>query len=43
MISPKSSALGSPWCCKHKWTIRYITSVVTLSMVLEILQLKGVL
>lgn len=33
----------SPWCCRHKWTLRYLTSVVTIELVLQLLQIRGVL
>lgn len=32
-----------PWCCKHRWTLRYIAVVATSSLVLELLQTYGVL
>lgn len=32
--------ISSPWCCRHKWTIGYIATVVTLELLLI---LKGLL
>lgn len=32
-----------PWCCRHRWTMRYISVVVTLEFVVEILHTAGVL
>ena len=31
------------WCCKHKWTIGYIAVVVTIALILQVLELRGVL
>ncbi len=30
-------------CCRHRWTMRYILVVVTLGLVLQIVQIKGLL
>lgn len=34
---------GLLWCCRHKWTLRYLVFVVTLELILQILQIRGVL
>lgn len=30
-----------PWCCRHTWTLSYISAVVTLELVLLTLQATG--
>jgi len=31
------------WCCRHRWTLRYMLVVLTLVLVLQILEIRGVL
>jgi len=31
------------WCCKHKWTLRYMFVVLTAVLVLQVLEIRGVL
>lgn len=31
------------WCCRHRWTIGYIAVVSTLALVLQVLEIRGVL
>lgn len=31
------------WCCKHRWTMLYIACVTTLMLILQILEIRGVL
>lgn len=33
----------TPWCCRHRWTLRYISVVVSLELVLQLLMIKGIL
>lgn len=30
-----------PWCCKHRWTLCYLSVVSTAALVLQILQASG--
>jgi len=32
-----------PWCCRHKWTLRYIVFVMNVGLLLQILEIRGVL
>jgi len=29
--------MGSPWCCRHRWTMGYIAVVVTALLVMNLL------
>ena len=31
------------WCCRHRWTLRYIAVVTTAALIVQILQVRGVL
>ncbi len=31
------------WCCRHRWTLSYLTVVATAGLILQILELRGVL
>lgn len=40
MTAPDAAAL---WCCRHRWTLRYILVVLTLVLALQVLEIRGVL